>query len=194
MSSAPHPARQGAEGAVAPVSAGPSASAAPPPGQAAEASAVASPPGRIAGIDYGRTRLGIAITDPQRRLASPYENYLRRTKEQDAARFRRLVAEEGVTLFVVGLPVHLDGRESLQSIEARKFGAWLAEVTGVPVEFFDERFTTVEAESHLLAAGLTRKRRKARRDMLAAQIMLATFLESASRKHTAPAPLDDPPV
>ncbi len=104
------------------------------------------------------------------------------------------MAEEGVTLFVVGLPVHLDGRESPQSIEARQFGAWLAKVTGVPVEFFDERFTTVEAEGHLLAAGLTRKRRKARRDMLAAQIMLAAFLECSHRRAAGPAPLDDASV
>jgi len=146
--------------------------------------------GRIAGIDYGRSRLGIAITDPDRRLASPYENYQRRGARQDAARFRRLVAEEGVTLFVVGLPVHLDGHESQQSHEARKFGAWLASVTGVPVEFFDERFTTVEAEQHLLQAGLTRKRRKARRDMLAAQIMLAAFLESRQHPRSCETPME----
>lgn len=195
MSPGPEPARQGPQGAAAPMPARPPGGAPPPlASQAAGVPPPLLPPGRIAGIDYGRTRLGIAISDPQRRLASPYENYARRGPRQDAARFRRLVAEEGVTLFVVGLPLHLDGRESQQSLEARRFGAWLAEVTGVPVEFFDERFTTVEAEGHLLAAGLTRKRRKARRDMLAAQIMLAAFLESSGRRRAAPTPLDDPSV
>ncbi len=87
-------------------------------------------------------RLGIAISDPGQTLASPYENYTRRGPEQDAARLRRLVAEEGPTLFVVGLPVHLDGRESQKSQEARQFARWLGETTGVPVELFDERFTT----------------------------------------------------
>ncbi len=92
-------------------------------------------------------------------------------------RFRRLVAEERVVLFVVGLPIHLDGRESEKSQEARQFGQWLGEVTGVPVEFFDERFTSHEAEQFLLAADMTRKRRKKRLDMLAAQIMLRAYLE-----------------
>ena len=72
----------------------------------------------------------------------------------------------------------LDGGESQKSLEARQFGQWLAETTGVPVEFFDERFTSVEAEQFLLAADMTRKRRKKRMDMLAAQIMLSAYLES----------------
>jgi putative holliday junction resolvase len=136
--------------------------------------------GRVAGIDFGTVRIGIAISNPERTIASPLENYTRGTREQDERRFRRLVAEEGVVLFVVGLPLHLDGGESPKSQEARKFGQWLAETTGVPVEFFDERFTSVEAEQALLAADLTRKRRKKRMDMLAAQMMLAAYLEARS--------------
>jgi len=132
----------------------------------------------VAGVDFGTVRIGIAISNPERSIASPLENYTRGSLEQDARRFRRLVAEEAVVLFVVGLPIHLDGGESPKSQEARKFGGWLAETTGVPVEFFDERFTSVEAEQMLLAAELTSKRRKKRMDMLAAQIMLSGYLES----------------
>jgi len=139
-----------------------------------------SAPGRIAGIDYGHVRIGIAISDPERKIVSPLENYTRRGSEQDAQRFRRLVADERVVLLVVGLPIHLDGRESEKSVEARQFGQWLGEVTGLPVEFFDERFTSHEAEQLLLAADLTRKRRKKRMDMLAAQIMLNGYLEAHS--------------
>jgi putative Holliday junction resolvase len=135
-------------------------------------------PGRVAGIDYGSVRIGVAISDPRRKIASPLLNYTRRGPERDAERFRRLAADEGVVLFVVGLPLHLDGRESEKSLEARQFGNWLADTTGVPVEFFDERFTSVEAEQALLAADMTRKRRKRRIDMLAAQIMLSAYLES----------------
>ena len=138
-------------------------------------------PGRVAGIDYGTVRIGIAISDPDRNIVSPLENYTRRGLEQDAARFRRLVADEGVVLLVVGLPIHLDGRESEKSQEARRFGQWLGEVTGVPIEFFDERFTSHEAEQLLLGAELTKKRRKKRMDMLAAQIMLTAYLESQDR-------------
>jgi len=134
-------------------------------------------PGRVAGIDYGTVRIGIAVSNPERTIASPLENYTRRGLEQDAQRFRRLAADEGIVLFVVGLPIHLDGRESPKSIEARQFGQWLAETTGVAVEFFDERFTSHEAEEFLLAADMTRKRRKKRMDMLAAQIMLTAYFE-----------------
>ena len=83
--------------------------------------------GRVAGIDFGTVRIGIAISDPGRSIASPLENYTRQGLEQDARRFRRLVAEENVALFVVGLPVHLSGQESRKSQEARQFGKWLQE-------------------------------------------------------------------
>ena len=149
------------------------------------------PPGRVAGIDYGTVRIGIALSDPRRKIASPFENYPRRGPEQDARRFRDLVAEEGVTLLVVGLPVHLDGRESEQSAGARKFAQWLAEVTGLAVQLFDERFSSTQAEQFLLEADMTRKRRKRRRDMLAAQIMLAAYLESPCTGQDDPGPLDD---
>jgi len=149
------------------------------------------PPGRVAGIDFGTVRIGIAISDPGRTLASPSENYTRRGPNADEERFRRLVAEEDVTLFVVGLPVHLDGTESQKSIEAREFGNWLGQTTGVPVEYFDERFTSVEAEQFLLGAEMTKKRRKKRLDMVAAQIMLAAYLESHSKSDMPPGSLDD---
>ena len=78
-------------------------------------------------------------------------------------------------LWVVGLPVHLDGRESDKSREARRFGQWLAGVTSLPVELFDERFTSVQAEELLMTAELTSKQRKQRIDKLAAQIMLSAI-------------------
>ena len=67
------------------------------------------PPGRVAGVDYGTVRIGIAISDPDRTLASPLENYTRRDLQQDARHFQQLVAENDVRLLVVGLPVHLSG-------------------------------------------------------------------------------------
>lgn len=138
-------------------------------------------PGRVAGIDYGSVRIGIAVTNPERTIASPLENYTRRGLDQDARRFLRLVEEERITLFVVGLPIYLDGNESPKSLEARGFGQWLRDTTGIDVEFFDERFTSREAEQFLLAADMTRKRRKKRLDMLAAQIILSGYLETHGR-------------
>jgi putative holliday junction resolvase len=136
---------------------------------------------RIAGIDYGTVRIGVAMATLEVKIATPYENYTRRGPAADADYFRRLAREERIDLFVVGLPVHLNGRESQKSNEARAFGRWLTETTGTAVEFFDERFTSSEAEQHLLAADLTKKQRKQRLDKLAAQIMLAAYLESTAR-------------
>jgi len=136
---------------------------------------------RIAGIDYGTVRIGIALADTEVNIASPLENYNRRTPDADAKFFRSLAKEERIDRFVVGLPVHTSGDESQKSQEARKFGSWLQEITDVPVEYFDERYTSKEAEQALLGAGLSKSRRKARLDMLAAQIMLTAYLESQNR-------------
>ena len=134
--------------------------------------------GRLAGIDYGTVRVGIAISDPGRRLASPLDNYNRQSSDADSAFFQRLVAEEDIRGFVVGLPLHMSGDESQKSIEARAFGKWLHEATGLPIRFHDERFSSAGADAFLAAGGLTAKKRKNRRDMLAAQIILSSFLES----------------
>lgn len=147
------------------------------------------PAGRLAGIDYGTVRVGIAVTDARQSLASPYAIYVRKNPLADAQFFQRFAIEETIVGFVVGLPVHLDGRESQKSSEARQFGHWLAGATGLPVAFFDERFTTFEADQFLGAAKLTKQQRKARRDKLAAQIMLAAYLDSSLRGE--PDRLDD---
>lgn len=146
--------------------------------------------GRLAGIDYGTVRIGIAITDPGQTLASPLENLARRDKAQDERYFRRLAEQERLAGFVVGLPVHTSGDESQKSHEARQFAKWLGEITSLPVCLFDERYTTAHAEALLQDAGLTSKRRKARRDMLAAQILLVAYLES-SRSERPPQALED---
>ena len=146
--------------------------------------------GRLAGIDYGTVRIGIAITDPAQSLASPLEILTRRDQAQDERYFRTLAASEKIAGFVVGLPVHTSGEESQKSHEARQFAKWLGEITSLPVSLFDERYTTAHAEELLQDAGLTSKRRKARRDMLAAQILLVAYLESG-RSAAPPRGLED---
>ena len=146
--------------------------------------------GRLAGIDYGTVRVGVAITDDEQRLASPFVNYTRRGEAADARFFSQLANEERIERFIVGLPVHISGEESAKSLEARRFGEWLAKTTGRPVEFFDERYTSSEAERMLLDVHLTKKKRKERLDKLAAQILLTAYLESQSRGEQ-PKGLDD---
>lgn len=133
---------------------------------------------RLLGVDYGSVRIGLAISDAERRLASPLAVYPHQGRERDAEYFRALTEAEEIGALVVGLPIHCDGREGVKAAEARAFGAWLAETTELPLRFWDERFSTVEAESALWQAGLTHKKRKRRRDSVAAQILLQAYLDA----------------
>jgi putative Holliday junction resolvase len=146
--------------------------------------------GRLLGVDFGSVRVGLAISDAERRLASPLATYVRQDRQRDADFFRQLVRAEEVVEIVVGLPILANGGEGTKAAEVRAFGRWLAEVTGLPVLFWDERFSTVEAETFLRAAGLTDKRRKARRDRVAAQIILQSYLEAGCPGEIAPRPLE----
>jgi putative holliday junction resolvase len=149
-----------------------------------------SSPTRLLGIDYGNVRVGLAISDPERRIASPLTTWTRRDPEQDAQFFQRLFAEQEVGGLVLGLPVHLDGREGQKAQEARAFGRWLQSVAPLPVIFWDERFTTAQAESFLWGAGLTHKQRRQRRDRVAAQILLQTYLDAGCPPEEVPTALD----
>jgi putative holliday junction resolvase len=133
---------------------------------------------RLLGVDFGTVRVGLAISDRDRKIASPLATYARRSEQQDQQFFQRLIEEEEIGGLVVGLPMHCDGREGQKAGEARIYGQWLQQATGRPVMFWDERFSTVEAEGMLLNAGLTNKRRKERRDKVAAQILLQAYLDA----------------
>lgn len=133
---------------------------------------------KLLAVDTGTVRVGLAVSDPDRKIAFPLATYARRDREQDTRFFQQLVADEEIGRIVVGLPMHTDGREGQKAAEARSYGQWLADVTGLPVAYWDERFTTVEAENALWEAGLTHKRRKERRDKVAAQMILQAYLEA----------------
>jgi len=142
----------------------------------------ALPAGRLAGIDYGRRRIGVAICDAQRIICSPLcVHQTVGDRDLDAAFFRRLVADESIAGFVVGLPVHADGTDSAMSVEVERFGGWLAHCTGLPVAFQDERYSSREAAGMLAGVGMTRGRKKARADAVAAQVVLQAWLESQAR-------------
>jgi len=142
--------------------------------------------GALLGLDYGTKRVGIAVSTPEQTIASPLEVYGRWNEEADAAHLSELVADYRVVGLVVGLPVHMSGDEGEKAKEARLFGRWAGKVTGLPVQFWDERFTTVMANDCLKEAHLSRNQRKARLDKVAAQIMLQSFLDTNDRTQTPP--------
>jgi putative Holliday junction resolvase len=148
--------------------------------------------GRILGLDFGTVRVGLAVTDPDRKFSFPLEIYQRRSAEKDAEYFRELVKREEIARVVVGLPVHLSGTEGQKAREARAFACWLTRVTGITLVFWDERFTTVEAESALWNAGLTHQKRKERRDKVAAQILLQAYLDAGCPEQSSFGALDAP--
>lgn len=141
-----------------------------------------NPSGRILGIDYGAVRIGLAITDPSQSLASPLTVYTRRSATLDEVYFHSLVKAEQVVGIVIGLPLYLSGDPSPKSKEAEAFGQWLHDITQLPVQCFDERFTTAFARDALNESQLSGKKRKARLDKIAAQILLTAFLESRQNR------------
>ncbi|TWU18053.1 Holliday junction resolvase RuvX [Planctomycetes bacterium Poly21] len=139
--------------------------------------------GRIAAVDYGTVRIGIAVCDPDRILASPLEVHPVTQPdaggyEADETYFQKLAAEERIAAWVVGLPIHCDGGESDKSVQARQFAIWLSQTTQLPTRLFDERFTTVAANQKIRQAKTTRKKTKQRIDAIAAQVLLESFLEA----------------
>ena len=138
--------------------------------------------GRLLGLDYGTKRVGAAISTPEQNLASPVDNYTLRSDRLDADWLAQLASDYRVVGMVVGLPIHLrSGDEGEKAREARSFGDWASDVTGLPVTYHDERMTTATAELLLLEAGFSKKQRQARLDKLAAQIMLQSFLEQRAK-------------
>ncbi len=147
----------------------------------------------ILGLDFGTKRVGAALSDPGRTIAFPLEVYERCGPSRDARHYRELVEERDVERVVIGLPVHTSGREGELAALTRTFGTWLRGVTGTLVIYFDERYTTVEAEERLIAAGLKRQKRKALRDKLAAQILLQSYLDAGCPDTVAtPEPIYEP--
>lgn len=137
--------------------------------------------GRLLGVDFGTVRIGLAITTREQNIASPLEIYQRRSEGLDAKYFKELVDENRVKGFVVGLPMHINGEEGASAIKAREYGAWLSKLTDLPVLFWDERFTSSIAEDHMIGVDLTRKQRKRRIDMVAAQIFLQSYLDTKKK-------------
>ncbi len=149
--------------------------------------------GRILGLDFGLRRVGAAVSDPARSIASPLEVYERRDARQDARHYETLIREHDIERIVVGLPVHTSGREGQLAALARQWGSWLMTVAGLPVMYHDERYTSVEADNLMIESGLKRQKRKSLRDKVAAQILLQDYLDAGSPLNEAVAgPLADP--
>ncbi|MBP1628329.1 MAG: ruvX [Holophagaceae bacterium] len=127
-------------------------------------------------LDHGTKKIGIAFSDELEILASPFEVW----PQQDdltLQKLARLARAEGVQALLVGLPRHKDGNESETAPLARAFGEAIRDLTGLPLVFWDERLTSVEAERLLAQRGVKPKDRKAKLDAAAAAVMLHDLIE-----------------
>ena len=129
---------------------------------------------RALGLDFGRKRVGVAISDELRIAAHALEVISRR---EAPARVAELVEEYGVTEIVIGLPTTLSGREGDAAIAARQFGHEIERATGLAITWIDERFSSKVAEMAMLEAGVRRRVRRGNIDKVAATVILQSFLD-----------------
>jgi putative holliday junction resolvase len=138
---------------------------------------------RILALDYGTKRVGVALSDELGWTAQPLETFERRTLDWDVSHVASLVQEHNVREVVLGFPLQLDGREGPAIQAMRNFAAHLEHGLPVPLVLWDERLTTKAAEDLLIAADVSRKKRKGAVDRVAAAILLQSYL--ASRESAA---------
>ncbi|MGN0478181.1 MAG: Holliday junction resolvase RuvX [Hominenteromicrobium sp.] len=131
----------------------------------------------ILGVDLGKARTGVAVCDKNETLASPVEVVQEHNRERLLERVAALAAQRGAERIVVGLPRNMDGSEGESAQNARAFGEALAARSGLPVDFSDERGTTITAHSFLNETNTRGKRRKAAVDAVAATIILQDYLD-----------------
>ena len=140
---------------------------------------------RALGIDLGSKRIGVALSDSAGTLATPYEVVPRSgDRHRDHRRIAALAEEAGAECLVVGLPLLLDGTKGAAAVAAEAEAAELAAATGLPVDLWDERLTTVTADRDLLSLDLKAPARRRIVDKVAASVMLQAWLDH--RRLTAP--------
>lgn len=135
------------------------------------------PSGRLLAIDYGAKRVGLAVSDPDGRVATPLATLTRDDDRGLAREIARIAGREGVVGLVVGEPRRLDGTRGEAALRAVRFARRLEATTGLPVELVDEALTSVEAEGRLRAAGIDLRADPGRVDAVAAQILLQEVLD-----------------
>jgi putative Holliday junction resolvase len=142
-----------------------------------EAAALLPARGALIGLDLGTKTIGVAVSDPDRRLATPVETVARKAFTRDANRILELAAERRAIGFVLGLPINMDGSEGPRAQSTRAFARNFAKLTTLPIALWDERLSTAAVERALIAADASRAKRKAVIDQHAAAYILQGALD-----------------
>jgi putative Holliday junction resolvase len=133
---------------------------------------------RILAVDHGEKRIGLALSDPTATIASPLKVVEHVSRILDAAQVAEIASENEVGLIVVGQSFDEEGKPNLAGRRAAKFADALRAQTQIPIELFDESFSTHDARTVVIEMGVSRKKRAGHHDALAAVMILRTFLES----------------
>ena len=134
---------------------------------------------RILALDLGKKRIGLALSDELGLTAQGLKTLEREGRRDDIETLRKLAVESRVALFLIGDPMHMSGAPSRQGEYTREFARELEYKTGLPVKFWDERWTSREAERTLRGSGIAHGERKPAIDRLSAVILLQSYLDSA---------------
>lgn len=132
---------------------------------------------RVLGLDIGEKRVGVAVSDTTRRVATPAACLDAGALRRDGRALVRIIDDYEVGRVVIGLPLSLDGTEGPQALRVRRFVEALSPFLGVPVEFVDERYTSTEAGRRMREAGVSERAQRGSKDMVAAAILLQAYLD-----------------
>jgi putative Holliday junction resolvase len=136
----------------------------------------------VLAIDPGTVRLGLALSDPSGIIAQPLMVLKRRSPGEDLAALHDLVRKLEVEVILIGLPRLMNGTLDVAARNAQEFGRQVGERTGLRVEYWDERLTSVAAERHLIAQGKRRDKRRAEIDRTAATLLLQGYLDYQAQR------------
>ncbi len=139
---------------------------------------VLPPAARLLGLDPGQKRIGVALSDVNRQVASPYATLVRAKMKQNAAELAAIAAREGVGGLIIGLPLDGEQRFGPRAQAARDWAHGMSEALGLPVAMVDESFSTADTHERLIAAGLSRARRAEIVDKMAAAEILQRALDA----------------
>jgi putative Holliday junction resolvase len=134
--------------------------------------------GKVLAIDLGEKRIGLAISDETRTIATGYDVLPRKSRREDFERLLEIIEEQKITLVVMGLPITLSGEEGQRAAWVHDYSADLNKHISVPLEFWDERYSTKQAEASLHARGKRGKKARERVDAVAAAFILQDYLDA----------------
>jgi putative holliday junction resolvase len=133
---------------------------------------------RLLGLDIGERRIGVAVSDPAGRVATPLAVLDAPAVMSDATPLRRLVEDYDAERLVVGLPLSMSGEEGPQATSVREAAERMAQAVGLPITYVDERLSSVQAERAMAEAGASSRRRRGSVDMVAASLLLQAYLDA----------------